>query len=76
MFGFDPAQKRIQKSDFHVPHDEEDAPDERLLWIEVDFQFPELLDDAGEHPTIPTHFGHMRLDDAEGIPRVRFRLDA
>jgi putative ATP-dependent endonuclease of OLD family len=76
LFAFDPTLKRIQKADFHVPNDEEDAPDERTLWIEADFLFPELLDDAGEYPTIPPHFGHMRLDDADGIPRVRFRLDA
>jgi putative ATP-dependent endonuclease of the OLD family len=76
LFAFDPTLKRIQKADFHVPHDEEDAQDERTLWIEADFLFPELLDDAGEYPTIPPHFGHMRLDDADGIPRVRFRLDA
>ena len=76
LFAFDPILKRIQKADFHVPHDEEDAPGERNLWIEADFLFPELQDDEGEHPTIPPHFGHMRLDDADGIPRVRFRLDA
>ena len=76
LFAFDPALKRIQKSDFHVPHNEVAMPGERIFWIEVDFLFPELLDDAGEHPAIPTHFGHMRLDEAEGIPRVRFRLDA
>ncbi|MHB9100546.1 MAG: ATP-dependent nuclease [Sulfuricella sp.] len=76
LFAFDPTLRRIKKSDFHVPHDEMETPDERTLWIEADFLFPELLDDAGEHPTIPSHFGHMRLDDAEGIPRVRFRLDA
>ena len=76
MFAFDPSLKRVQKSDFHVPHDEVEALDERTLWIEADFLFPELLDDAGEHPTIPTHFGHMRLDEDADIPRVRFRLDA
>ena len=76
LFSFDPALKRIERADFHVPHDEVESPEERTLWIEADFMFPELLDDTGEHPTIPTHFGHMRLDDAEGIPRVRFRLNA
>jgi len=76
LFAFDPTLRRIKKSDFHVPHDEEETPDERNLWIEADFLFPELQDDAGEHPTIPSHFGHMRLDEADGIPRVRFRLDA
>lgn len=76
LFAFDPTLRRIKKSDFHVPHDEENAPDERKLWIEADFLFPELKDDAGEHPTIPSHFGHMRLDAADEIPRVRFRLEA
>lgn len=76
LFAFDPALKKIQKTDFHVPHAEAELPDERSFWIEADFLFPELLDDAGEHPTIPTHFAHMRLDDADGIPRIRFRLDA
>ena len=76
LFAFDPTLRRIKKSDFHIPHDEEDAPDERNLWVEADFLFPELQDDAGEHPTIPSHFGHMRLDEADGIPRVRYRLDA
>ena len=76
LFAFDPALRRIRKSDFHVPHDEDEVPDERDFWIEADFLFPELKDDAGEHPTIPSHFGHMRLDEADSVPRVRFRLDA
>jgi len=76
LFAFDPTLRRIKRSDFHVPHNEAVTPDERTLWIEADFFFPELLQDAGEHPTIPPHFSHMRLDDAEGIPRVRYRLDA
>lgn len=76
LFAFDSTLKRIQKTDFHVPPTEVEAPDERSFWIEANFLLPELLDDAGEHPTIPTHFAHMRLDDADGIPRVRFRLNA
>lgn len=76
LFSFDITLRRIQKADFHVPHDEAEVPPERALWIEVDFVFPELQDGVGEHATIPPHFGHMRLDDAAGIPRVRFRLNA
>ncbi len=76
LFAFDSTLKRVQKTDFHVPPTEVDTPDERSFWIEANFLLPELLDDAGEHPTIPTHFAHMRLDDADGIPRVRFRLEA
>lgn len=75
LFGFDPALRRIRKSDFHVPHNEKVAPAERNLWIEIDFVFPEL-DDAAENSTVAPNFGHMRLDEADDLVRVRFRLDA
>ena len=42
LFAFNPALRRILRSDFHVPFNEENAPGERLLWIEADFSFPEL----------------------------------
>ena len=75
MFAFDPSLRRIQRSDFHVPHDEAEVPEERRLWIEADFSFPELAEED-ENSTIAPHFGHMRLDEAEGMPRVRYRLNA
>ncbi|EFQ39072.1 hypothetical protein PA39016_001140003 [Pseudomonas aeruginosa 39016] len=50
-------------------------PEERQLWIEADFLFPELAEDE-DNSTVAPHFGHMRLDEADGIPRVRFRLSA
>lgn len=75
MFSFDPSLRKIQRSDFHVPHDEQEAPNERRLWIEADFHFPELLNEA-DNATVAPHFSHMRLDDINGIPRVRYRLTA
>jgi len=75
LFAFDPSLRRIQRSDFHVPFDEENAPEERQLWIEADFVFPELAGDE-DNSTVAPHFGHMRLDEPDGIPRVRFRLSA
>src|SRR5690554_3917244 len=75
LFAFDPSLRRIRRSDFHVPYDEEEAPEERQLWIEADFIFPELEDDD-DVATIAPHFGHMRLDSADDPPRVRYRLDA
>ncbi|MBU1391721.1 MAG: AAA family ATPase [Gammaproteobacteria bacterium] len=75
MFALDPSVRRIKKSDFHVPYDETEIPIERTLWIEADFQFPELTEEAA-NTTVAPHFGHMRLDDGDGIPRVRFRLEA
>ncbi|MFC4963424.1 ATP-dependent nuclease [Alcaligenes sp. GCM10023179] len=75
LFAFDPSLRRIVRSDFHVPFDEVVPPVERQLWIEVDFFFPELAND-GDNSTVAPHFGHMRLDEVDGVPRVRFRHTA
>ena len=75
LFGFDPSLRRILRSDFHVPFNEAEVPAERQLWIEADFLFPELSDDE-DNSTVAPHFGHMRLDEIDGTPRVRFRLTA
>ena len=75
LFAFEPSLRRIQRSDFHVPFNEENEPEERQLWIEADFLFPELADDD-DNSTVAPHFGHMRLDEIDDVPRVRFRLNA
>lgn len=75
LFAFDPSLRRILRSDFHVPFNEEAPPAERQLWIEAEFLFPELGGDE-DNSTIAPHFGHMRLDEVDGTPRVRFRLTA
>lgn len=75
MFAFAPSLRRIRKSDFHVGYSETITPEERTLWIEADFIFPELNGEE-DSSTVPPHFNHMRLDDGESIPRVRFRLEA
>lgn len=75
LFAFDPSLRRIQRSDFHVPYDEDAVPDERKLWIEADFVFSEL-DEDGDNSTVAPHFSHMRLDTPDGSPRVRYRLSA
>ena len=67
---------RILRSDFHVPCGETKVPNERKLWIEADFLFPELGDDDDDNSTVAPHFGHMRLNEVNGTPRVRFRLTA
>lgn len=75
LFAFDPSVRRVLRTDFHVPFDEEETPAEHQLWIEADFLFQEL-DEEEDNSTVPPHFGHMRLDEVDGIPRVRFRLSA
>jgi putative ATP-dependent endonuclease of the OLD family len=81
MFSIDPAQRKIKRSDFHVPIDEKpaDVPDQRALWIEADFNFPELEQDTADEaalPAVPGNFAHMQLMAAEGPALVRFRLKA
>jgi hypothetical protein len=80
MFSLDPAQRKVKKSDFHVPHDEkpEEAPAERKLWIEADFEFPELLAKGNGKgaPAVPGNFAHMQLIGVKGPVQVRFRLHA
>jgi len=75
LFAFDPSLRRILRSDFHLSSSEEETPDERQLWIEADFLFPELAEDE-DNTTVAPNFGHMRLDEPDGIPRVRYRLSA
>ena len=81
MFSLDPAQRKIRKSDFHVPANEaaDAAPDDRKFWIEADFDFTELIDEDAEGEelaSVPGNFAHMQLLAAEGPARVRFRLSA
>ncbi|RVL57693.1 ATP-dependent nuclease [Sinorhizobium meliloti] len=77
MFSLDPSQRKIRKSDFHVPNDEKDYPLERQLWVEADFEFPELLiDDGTPKPAVPGAFAHMQLEAPAGPAQVRFRLSA
>ena len=78
LFSIDPRFRRIQLSDFHISNAEDidQAPIERKLWIEAEFEFPELAEDAETFSTIPPNFAHMRLASADGVPLVRFRLEA
>jgi putative ATP-dependent endonuclease of OLD family len=81
MFSLDPAQRRVQRSDFHVPKDEEadEAPEVRDLWAEADFQFEELnaeLEGDEVLATVPGSFAHMQMVTGDGPAQVRFRLKA
>ena len=75
LFSFDPSLRRIQRSDFHVPTREKEFPEERNLWIEANFIFPELVDNNSTM-TIAPFFNHMRLDSADSPACVRYRLEA
>lgn len=78
LFGFDPSLRRMRRTDFHISPEALAAGNvgTMTLWIEAEFEFPELVEANGQHATIPGHFAHMQLDAADGVPRVRFRLTA
>lgn len=77
MFAIEPQMRRMRPSDFHVslasgPGSE---PENQDLWIEADFDFPELA--SGElSVSVPSFFLHMRISNAGEVPRVRIRLTA
>lgn len=78
LFGFDPSLRRVRRTDFHIAAADlaKDDVGPLTLWIEAQFEFPELKKPKGKHATIPGHFAHMQLESADGIARVRFRLTA
>ena len=81
MFSLDPAQRKVRPSDFHVPSDEApgDAPSDRQLWLEADFEFPELAADLDEDESlaaVPGNFAHMLMEPDDESVLVRFRLRA
>ncbi len=78
LFGFDPALRRVRRTDFHIASEDVAKGDIGLLtlWIEAQFEFPELKKVKGKHATIPANYAHMQMESADGIPRVRFRLTA
>jgi putative ATP-dependent endonuclease of OLD family len=78
LFSFDRSLRYVKKADFHIaPGDLAKGDSGTLkLWVEAQFEFPELQKSNGKYATIPGHFAHMQLATADGIPRVRLRLTA
>lgn len=75
LFAFDPVLRRIKRSDFHIPPNEQEIPEQRKLTIEADFTFPETSDDS-DNSTVAPFFNHMRMTSENCLPVVRFRLTA
>jgi len=81
MFSLDAAHRKVSHSDFHVQghEDRSETPDTRELWLETDFEFPELAQEATnatDFVAIPNNFAHMQLVAKDGPAQVRFRLKA
>lgn len=78
MFGETRGQRQISPSDFHLAHGEKlNAQLARVLTIECHLRFPELDGDGdGTAAGVPETFNQMILDEPEGTPYCRIRLDA
>jgi len=77
LFGFDRSLRNIRRSDFHVSVvDKSGELVPERLWIEAQFEFPELKEPNDNHATIPSFFGHMQLVSSDRVPRIRIRLNA
>ncbi|WP_090739084.1 ATP-dependent endonuclease [Paenibacillus sp. Mc5Re-14] len=78
LFGETNAEKILEKTDFHVPHNEvlEDSV-KRELYIEANFSFPEVEDESDEiQYAVPTFFEHFVVDKTGEAPYLRIRLEA
>lgn len=78
LFGEASSERTLEKSDFYVQHDEvlEDQ-EKRKLYIEANFNFPEIKDDNGEtNYAIPTYFDNFVVANTGEAPYLRIRLQA
>lgn len=74
LFSIDKQFRYVRESDFHVSSQNEASTS---LWIEADFDFPELADGQAESPAIPDHYKHLRLEVSnDSAVVVRIRLSA
>ncbi|HZQ21455.1 MAG TPA: AAA family ATPase [Terriglobales bacterium] len=78
LFGFERSVRDVKRTDFHTSSTvlATGDIDTLTLWIEAQFEFPELKKSNGKYATIPSYFAHMQLATADGTPRIRFRLQA
>jgi putative ATP-dependent endonuclease of the OLD family len=78
MFGENRGQRQISPSDFHLAYGEELCDKAtRMLTIECRLQFPELDGvGVGTVPGGPETFNQMIIDEPDGTPYCRIRLDA
>lgn len=69
-------QRRIRVEDFHVPNEEDEAPETRSLSIEAVFAFPELAADGTDDlGSVPEFFAQMTADE-DGQLKLRIVLEA
>ena len=79
MFSENSSDRLLQRSDFHLPKDmNPDDMEKQSLYIETVFTFDELINDAAEGAeySVPQFFQHLVVEEPDGTPYLRVRLDA
>lgn len=78
MFSENPYDRQLQRSDFHLPKDlTPEQQTKQKLYIETVFEFDELEADQQEgEQTIPPFFQHLVVDEPNGKPYIRIRMEA
>lgn len=76
MFSDRTSDRIIERSDFYIPVSQSpDSVVENELFIEAYFSFKKSLESEGSFD-IPTFFTHFVVDEPQGNPYLRIRLDA
>ena len=78
MFSENAYDRQLQRSDFHLPKDvTPEQLSKQSLYIETVFIFDELETDQQEGKlTIPPFFQYLVVDEPDGKPYIRIRMDA
>lgn len=77
MFSENSADRILSRKDFHVPADKKpEELHEQSLYIEAVFLFDELNQDLDVEASVPTFFQSMVVDEPDGTPYLRVRLEA
>ncbi len=76
LFGDKTSDRLIERSDFYIPISQQpESVVENELFIEAYFSFKKSLQE-GNTIDIPTFYNHFVVDEPQGNPYLRIRLDA
>lgn len=77
LFSDNGADRILRRSDFHIPKGKKpDDMEEQELYIEAVFVFNELEKGEDSAFSVPTFFKSLVVDNPEGTPYLRIRLEA
>lgn len=77
LFSDNSADRVLRRSDFHLPRNmKPEEMDSQELYIEAVFVFDELENGEEGASSIPTFFKSLVVDNPDGTPYLRIRLEA